>query len=61
MDLSKDFNFVIIHIFRKMLVLLKNYLNYVKDNIFEGFLRNIINIFKNNLFFKTYNNGKFKS
>ena len=33
MDLLKDFNFVIIHIFRKTLVLLINHLNYLKDNI----------------------------
>ena len=31
----KNFNFVMIHIIRKMLVLLKNHLNYFKDNIFE--------------------------
>ena len=39
MDLLKDFNFVIIHIFRKTLVLLINHLNYLKDNIFECFFK----------------------
>ena len=28
-------NFVVIYIIHKILVLLKNHLNYVKDNIFE--------------------------
>ena len=30
-----SFTFVIIFIIYKMLVLLKNYLNYLKDNIFD--------------------------
>ena len=53
MDLLKDlkmsllnFSFVMIYIIHKMLVLLKNHLN---------FLRSIVD------FFITYNNGKFKS
>ena len=44
MDLLKDlkmpllnFNFVMIYIIHKMLVLLKNNLNYLKDGIFECF------------------------
>ena len=45
MDLLKDFNFAMIHITRKMSVLLKNHLNYLEDNIFECFLRSIIDIF----------------
>ena len=32
MDLLKDFNFVMIHIIREVLVVLKNYLNYLKNN-----------------------------
>ena len=32
-----NFSFAMIYIIRKMLVLLKNYLNYLKDNIFECF------------------------
>ena len=36
MDLLQDlsFNFVMIYIIHKMLVLLNNYLNYLKDNDF---------------------------
>ena len=30
-----NFNFVMIYIIHEMLVLLKNQLNYLKDNIFE--------------------------
>ena len=47
MDLLEDFkmpllnfNFVMMYIIHKMLVvLLKNYLNYLKDSIFECFLK----------------------
>ena len=46
MDLLEDlkislfnFSFVMIYMIHKMLVLLKNYLNYLKDNIFECFLK----------------------
>ena len=56
MDWSEDlkmsfltFNFVMIYAVHKMLVLLQNYLNYLKDSIFECFV------------FSTYNAGKFKS
>ena len=42
MDLLEDlqmsllnFNFVMIYIIHKMLVLLKNHLNYINDSIFE--------------------------
>ena len=52
MDLSEDlkmslikFNFAIIQIIHKMLVLLKNHLNYLKDSILECFLRSIINFY----------------
>ena len=45
MDLLEDlrmsvlnFNFVMIHIIQKILVLIKNQLNYLRDNIFEYFL-----------------------
>ena len=34
-----NFSLVMIYIIHKMLVLLKNYLNYLKDNIFECFLK----------------------
>ena len=33
------FNFIMIHIIHKMLVLLKNNLNYLKDSIFRYFLK----------------------
>ena len=32
-------NLVVIHIIHKILVLIKNHMNYLKDNIFEFFLR----------------------
>ena len=35
MDLLKNFSFVIIHIIRKMLVLLENHLYNLKDNVFK--------------------------
>ena len=34
-----NFNFVMIYIIHKILVLLKNHLNYLKDNIFECFFK----------------------
>ena len=58
MDLLEDFRmsllnfiFVIIHIIHRILVLIKNHLNYLKDNTFEGFFK------KHNrlLFFKRIN------
>ena len=46
MDLLEDsrmsllnFNFIMIYIIDKMLVLLKNHLNYHKDSIFECFFK----------------------
>ena len=46
MDLLEDlrmplsiFNFVMIYIIHKILVFIKNYLNYLKDNIFECFFK----------------------
>ena len=46
MDLLEDlrrpllnFNFVIVYIIHKILVLLKNNLNYLKDNILECFFK----------------------
>ena len=47
------FSFTIMYIIRKMLVLLKNYQNYLKENIFECFSKkhNKLSFFiKNNLF-----------
>ena len=40
-----NFNFVTIYIIHKMLVLLKNNLNYLKDSIFECFLKSIIEFY----------------
>ena len=37
-----NFSFAMIYIICEMLVLLKNHLNYLKDNIFKYFLRSII-------------------
>ena len=34
-----NFNFVMIYIIHKMLALLKNHLNFLKDNIFECFFK----------------------
>ena len=46
MDLLKDlkwsllyFNFIIIYTIHKILVLIKNHLTYLKDNIFECFFK----------------------
>ena len=39
------FSFVIIYIIHTMLVSLKNHLDYVKDNIFECFLKSIIDFY----------------
>ena len=43
-----SFNFVMIYIIHKILVLFKNYVNYLKDSIFE-------------FLFQTYNDGKSKT
>ena len=40
-----NFNFVIIYIIHKMLVLLKNHPNYLEDNTFKCFLRSIIEFY----------------
>ena len=37
-----SFNFVMIYIIHKMLVLLKNHLNCLKDSIFECILKSIL-------------------
>ena len=71
MDLLKDlkmslliFSFIMIYAIHKILVLIKNHLNYLKDNFLECFFKeyNILLCFlKKLIFFITYNNGKFKS
>ena len=55
MSLS-NFNFAMIHIIHKNLVLIKNHLNYFQDKIFKYFLRSIID-FKIFVFI-TYNDRK---
>ena len=54
-----NFNFVVIYIIHKMLVLLKNSLNYFKNSIFECFFNDYNRLLYIH-FFITYNNGKFK-
>ena len=51
-----DFNFAMIYIIHKMLVLLKNNLNYLKDNILECFFKeyNRLLIFYKKLFFSLH-------
>ena len=49
-DLKKsilNFSFIMIYTIHKILVLIKNHLNYLKDNIFECFFKeyNILLIF----------------
>ena len=48
-----NFNFAMIYIIHKMLVLLKNYLNYLKEN---AFLKSIIDFYflKKNKFFSQH-------
>ena len=58
MDLLEDlkmsllnFSFVVIYIINKILVLLKNHLNYVKDSIFECFFKKYNKLFYKKHFF----------
>ena len=69
MDLWEDlkmlflnFNFNMIYIIHKMLILIKNRLNYNKDSICEFFFKkhNRLLIFLKIIFSITYNNAKFK-
>ena len=56
------FNFVMIYTIHKMLVFLKNVLNYIKDNILKCLFTeyNRILFFQQKLiFFTAYNDGKF--
>ena len=48
-----NFNFVMIHIIYKILVLIKDHMNDLKDNIFEFFFKkyNRLLIFKKIIFF----------
>ena len=51
-----NFNFAMIYIIHKMLVLLKNYLNYLKENIFKCFFKkyNRLLFFEKNKFFSQH-------
>ena len=51
---------LMIYIIHKMLVLLKNQLNYLKDSIFKCLFKEY-NRFFLLIFFTTYNDGQFKS
>ena len=57
-----NFNFVMIFIIYKILILPENHLNYLKDNIFKCFFKkhNRFYFFKRT-FFITYNDGKSKA
>ena len=56
-----NFNFVMIHIIHRILVLIKNHMNYLKDNIFKFFFKKYNRLFlKTIFFFKKYNDGKSK-
>ena len=46
-----NFNFVVIYIIHKILVLPKNHQNYLKDNIFKYFLKKYNRHFFLNVFF----------
>ena len=58
-----NFTFIIIYKIHKILILIKNHLNYLKDNISELFFKeyNILFFKKKLAFFIIYNNGIFKS
>ena len=57
-----NFTFVIIYVIHKMLVLLKNHLNYLKHNIFESFFKrdNKLLFLKKLILFIIYNDEKSK-
>ena len=58
-----NFNFAMIYKIHKMLVLLKNNLNYLKVNIFECFFKEYnrpLLFLQKIIFFITYNDKKFK-
>ena len=44
-NITFKFDFVMIYIIHKMLVLLKNHLSYIKNNIFECFFKKFIRLF----------------
>ena len=55
MDSILNFNFAMIYIIQKILALIKNHLNYLRDNIFEFFFKKynrLLFISKNDFFHK---------
>ena len=59
--ISLLFNFVMVYLIYKILLLIKNNMNYLKDNLFEFFLRNVIKyLFFRKIFVIIYNDGKSK-
>ena len=40
-----NFNFFMIHIIYKILVMIKNHLNYLNDNVLNAFLRSIMDFY----------------
>ena len=53
-----NYNYVTVYIIHKILVLIKNHLNYLKDNIFKFFFKKNYRLLT---FFITYNDGKSKA
>ena len=53
-------SFAMIFIIQKILVLIKNHLNYLKDNILELSFKKYKRLLKNYVFFIIYNDGKSK-
>ena len=56
-----NFNFAMVYIIHKILVLLKNNLNYLRNNILQCFFKKynrLLFFLKKVLFFITYNDGK---
>ena len=55
-----NLSFAMIFIIHKILVLIKNHLNYLKDNILELSFKKYKRLLKNYVFFIIYNDGKSK-
>ena len=62
MDLRISLLSAMIYIIHKILIFIKNYLNYLQDNIFELFSKNYnrLLVFWKIIFFIIYNDGKSK-
>ena len=48
-----DFNFAIIYIIHKIFVLIKNQINYFKDNFFRFFFKKYNRLLKKNIFLRS--------